>query len=154
MVVNRSETTTIDGSKSINVDGSNSDLSYTWRYLSKVKTTPSLSEKFGELGCFPIELTVRSNKTGATHRSTQYIFIKNEAPQLTGLVANVDSTKKDSQKVLVKVTANGVKDPDGVVTSYVWYYTTESDNTQQNVQITQKPEITFVLPNIQEKYTF
>jgi PKD repeat protein len=52
------------------------------------------------------------------------------------------------------VTANGVRDPDGVVTSYIWYYTTESDKEPQNVQITQKPEITFVLPNITEKYYF
>ncbi|MFZ2256166.1 MAG: hypothetical protein WAW59_00615 [Patescibacteria group bacterium] len=41
-----------------------------------------------------------------------------------------------------------------MITSYIWYYTTESDREPQNIQITQNPEITFVLPNITEKYYF
>ena len=56
--VNRAENTTIDGGNSINVDGSTSGITYTWRYLDKVKSGPSLSEKFSELGCFPIELAL------------------------------------------------------------------------------------------------
>ena len=56
--------------------------------------------------------------------------------------------------MLVNVTANGATDPDGVITSYIWYYSTESDPEPQDVQITQKPNITFVLPNITEKYYF
>jgi hypothetical protein len=152
-VVNRSETTSF-GSKSINLDGGTADLSYTWSYFGKVKTTPSLSEKMNEIGCYPIKLTVRSNKNGATHTSTEYIAIKNQLPRFTSISTSVDTNKKDSQKVLVRVTANGASDPDGVITSYIWYYTTESDREPQNVQITQKPEITFVLPNITEKYYF
>ena len=54
----------------------------------------------------------------------------------------------------MNVKANGAIDPDGVITSYIWYFTTESDPEPQNVQITQKDEITFVLPNITEKYYF
>lgn len=82
------------------------------------------------------------------------VFLKNQPPELTSISTNVDTTKKDSQKLLVKVSANGAIDPDGVITSYIWYYTTESDKEPQNIQITQKPEITFVLPNITEKYFF
>lgn len=154
MVINRSEATTLNGSKSVNIDGSANDLTYTWSYFGKTKTTPTLSEKFGELGCFPVKLTVRSNKNGATSTTTQYLYLKNQAPEITSISTNIDTTKKDSQKVLVKVTANGAVDRDGVITSYIWYYTTESDKEPQNVQITQKPEITFVLPNITEKYYF
>jgi PKD repeat protein len=154
IVVNRSEPTTLDGSKSINVDGTNNDLTYTWNYFWRVKNTASISEKFTDLWCFPIKLTVRSNKTGATHTTVKNLYLKNQAPELTSISTNIDSSKKDSQKLLVRVTANGVKDPDGVVTSYIWYYTTESDKEPQNIQITQKPEITFVLPNITEKYYF
>jgi PKD repeat protein len=154
IVVNRSDQTTIDGSKSINIDGQTSNLSYTWNYFGKTKTTPILSEKFSELGCFPIKLTVRSAKNGSTHTSTQYVSIRNQPPELTGLSTTVDASKKDSQKVLVKVSANGAQDPDGVITSYIWFYTTESEREPQNVQITQRPEITFVLPNITEKYYF
>jgi hypothetical protein len=54
----------------------------------------------------------------------------------------------------VKVKANGAIDPDGVITSYIWYFKTESDPEPQNIQITQKDEITFVLPNVTEKYYF
>lgn len=82
------------------------------------------------------------------------LYLKNQPPEFTSISTNVDASKKDSQKVLVKVTANGAKDPDGVITSYIWYYSTESDKEAQNVQITQKPEITFVLPNVTEKYYF
>jgi hypothetical protein len=75
-------------------------------------------------------------------------------PKLTSITSNIDTTKKDSQKLLVTVNANGAKDNDGVITSYVWYYTTESDSEKQNVRITQLPSTTFVLPNISEKYFF
>lgn len=153
-MINRSEPTTLDASKSINVDGSNSNLTYTWTYFGKVKTLSSLSEKLNEIGCYPIKLTVRSNKTGATHTTTEYVYIRNLPPEVTSISTSIDTTKKDSQKVLVRVNANGALDPDGVITSYIWFYTTESDKEPQNIQITQKPEITFVLPNITEKYYF
>ena len=54
----------------------------------------------------------------------------------------------------MNVTANGARDEDGVITSYIWYYKTESDSEPQNVKITQSPKTSFVLPNISEKYTF
>ncbi len=154
LVINRSDLTTFNGANSINVDGTTNGLTYTWKYFWKARTTPSISEKFNELGCFPIELTVRSSKNGASHTSTQYIKLKNQPPELTSITNTIDSSKKDSQKILVKVQANGAIDPDGVITSYIWYYKTESDPEPQNVQITQKNEITFILPNITEKYYF
>lgn len=97
---------------------------------------------------------MRSTKNGASNTIIQYIKLTNRPPELTNLTTSLDAAKKDSQKILVKVKANGAIDPDGVITSYIWYYTTESDPEPQNVQITQKNEITFVLPNITEKYYF
>jgi PKD repeat protein/type IV secretory pathway VirB2 component (pilin) len=154
IIINRSEPTSFDATESINIDWSTAWLTYTWEYFGKVKTTEYFSEKFSDLGCFPIKLTVRSNANWATHSTTRYISLRNQVPELTSLTTSIDSTKKDSQKVLVKVTANWATDPDWVITSYIWYYTTESDKEPQNVQITQKNEITFVLPNITEKYYF
>lgn len=122
--------------------------------MGKVSTNSRISETFGDLGCFPIELTVRSKTNGAKNTTKQFIQLKNRPPELTSISTTVDSTKKDSQKVIVKATANGVTDPDGVVTSYIWYYTTESDSEPQNIQISQNPHMTFVLPNITEKYYF
>lgn len=153
-LVNRSESTTLDGSNSINIDGNTSGISYTWKYLDRIKTGPSIAEKFNELGCFPVELTVRSERNGATHTSKRYIQIKNIAPKLTGISTRIDTSKKDSQKVIVTAIADGAKDEDGVITSYTWYYTTESDSEPQWVTITQNPQKTFVLPNINEKYYF
>jgi PKD repeat protein len=153
-IVNRALWTSIDGSKSINVDGNNAGLTYTWRYLDRIKTGSAFSEKFRELWCFPVELTVRSEKTGASHTTKRYIEIKNLEPKLTSVTAIADESKKDSQKILVNVTANGAKDEDGVITSYIWYYTTESDSEKQNVRITQSANTTFVLPNVTEKYYF
>lgn len=154
LIINRADITTFNSTNSVNIDGTNNGLTYTWKYFGKARTTPSISEKFNELGCFPIELTVRSNKNGATHTTKQYIKLTNRPPELTSISATVDTAKKDSQKILVKVKANGALDPDGVVTSYIWYFKTDSDPEPQNVQITQKDEITFVLPNITEKYYF
>ncbi|MBX9809839.1 PKD domain-containing protein [Candidatus Gracilibacteria bacterium] len=154
LIINRADVTTFNSTNSVNIDGTTNGLTYTWKYFGKAKTTPSISEKFNELGCFPIELTVRSSKNGATHTTTQYIKLTNKSPELTSLSATVDTAKKDSQKILVKVKANGAIDPDGVITSYIWYFKTDSDPEPQNVQITQKDEITFVLPNITEKYYF
>jgi PKD repeat protein len=153
-LVNRSENTSIDGSKSVNVDGNAAGLTYTWKYIGRLKTGPTLWEKFSELWCFPIELTVRSEKNGASHTSKRFLEIRNMPPKLTSITSNMDTTKKDSQKLLVTVNANGARDDDGVITSYVWYYTTESDSEKQNVRITQLPTTTFVLPNISEKYYF
>lgn len=153
-IVNRSDTTTIDASNSINIDGNSTGLDYTWKYMDRVKTGPSLSEKFTELGCHPIELTVRSAKNGSTHTSKRYIQIKNITPKITSVDASIDATKKNTQKLIVNVTANGARDDDGVITSYIWFYTTESDSEKQNVRITQTPSTTFVLPNVTEKYYF
>lgn len=153
-MVNRGESTTFDASQSVNTDGNTSNLDYTWRYMGKVSTNNRITETFGDLGCFPIELTVRSKLSGASNTTKQYIQLKNHPPELTNISTSVDSTKKDSQKVVVKATANGVQDPDGVVVSYIWYYTTESDPEPQNIQISQNPSMTFVLPNVTEKYYF
>jgi hypothetical protein len=97
---------------------------------------------------------VKSNKNGASHTSKRYVQIKNITPKITSVTAKVDANKKDSQKVLINVTADGARDEDGVITSYIWFYQTESDSEPQNIKITQSPTTTFILPNVQEKYTF
>lgn len=153
-ILNRGESTTLNGGNSVNVDGTTANLDYTWRFMGKVSTLSTISENFKDLGCFPISLTVKSKTNGASHTTTEYIKLNNQPPQLTNITTTIDASKKDSQKIIVKATANGANDPDGVVTSYIWYYTTESDNEPQGLQITQSPTMTFVLPNVTEKYYF
>lgn len=48
-VLNRSEGTTINGNQSINIDGNPGNLDYTWRYMGRVSTNPSITENFKEL---------------------------------------------------------------------------------------------------------
>ena len=99
--------------------------------MGKVSTLSTITENFKDLGCFPISLTVKSKTNGASHTTTEYIKLTNQSPQLTNISTTVDTNKKDSQKLIVKATANGVSDPDGVITSYIWYYKTASDEEPQ-----------------------
>ncbi len=73
---------------------------------------------------------------------------------MTSVTATIDPTKKDTQKIIANVIANGARDDDGVIRSYIWFYTTENDSEKQNVRITQSPTTNFVLPNVTEKYYF
>lgn len=153
-ILRRGESTTLNASNSVNTDGITGNLDYTWKFMGKVSTLSTVSETFRDLGCFPVSLTVKSKTTGASSTTTEYIKLENQKPQLTNISTTVDTNKKDSQKIIVKATANGASDPDGVITSYIWYYTTESDPEPQGLQITQQSSMTFVLPNVTEKYNF
>ncbi len=154
-IIDRTQNITIDGSNSINIDGSKSGLSYTWKYQWKNVTTTSLNQKFDELGCFPVELVVKSNKNGTISSMKKYLSIRNLAPKITSISASRDTnTKVSSQKVLINVSANAARDEDGVIVSYLWYYYTDSDPEPQNIRITQTPNTIFVVPNITEKYYF
>ncbi len=154
-VIDRTQNITIDGSNSINIDGTKSGLSYTWKYQGKNMTSTSLNQKFDELGCFPIELIVKSEKNGTTSSMKKFISVQNLAPKLTSITATRDNnTKVNGQKVLINVSANAARDDDGVIVSYLWYYYTDSDPEPQNIRITQSPNTIFVVPNITEKYYF
>ena len=48
-ILKRAETSTLDGNKSINVDGSMSNLEYTWKYMGRISTLPMITETFKEL---------------------------------------------------------------------------------------------------------
>ena len=47
-----------------------------------------------------------------------------------------------------------MKDPDGVIRSYTWYYYTSTDEQPQGFRITTKPETSFTLPKINGRYYF
>jgi PKD repeat protein len=153
-LADRAGSMTIDGSSSVNIDGTRNNLSYTWKYQGEYQSGPTFSKKFEDIGCFPVTLTVKSNQNGAVHTTTRYIAVKNLLPKLSNISIQKDDTKKDNQKIIVTATANNARDADGVITSYMWYYTTESDPEPQDIKILQKNSATFVLPNITEKYFF
>jgi hypothetical protein len=66
----------------------------------------------------------------------------------------VSADKTDSDPVVITVTANNAVDPDGVITSYLWYYYTDSDPEPQDFRITKTAKTAFVVPRINGKYFF
>ncbi|MFB0964650.1 MAG: PKD domain-containing protein, partial [Patescibacteria group bacterium] len=151
-VITRVKPISFTAEESVNVDGSNQGLSYAWKYAGKTSTQRDFSYKFDELGCFPVTLTVRSQKTGKTHTMESYVKVENVLPTFSSLSVTTD--KADSDPVVVKVVANNAIDEDGVITSYLWYYYTDSDPEPQDFRITRTNSTAFVLPRINGKYYF
>lgn len=151
-IVDRTKAVRITGEESINIDGTTNGLTYTWKYGGKNSTQRDFSYKFDELGCFPVSLTVRSQKTGKTSTTSMNVKVENVLPTFASLT--VTSDKLDADPVVVNVTANNAIDPDGVIVSYLWYYYTDSDPDPQDFRITRTPKTTFVLPRINGKYYF
>ncbi|EKD30196.1 MAG: WD-40 repeat protein, partial [uncultured bacterium (gcode 4)] len=151
-VIDRSKAMTMSAENSVNNDGTNAGLSYTWKYGSKNSSQREFSYKFDELGCFPITLTVRSQKTSKTSTMTSYVKIENLPPRLSSLGISPD--KIESDPVTVTVTANNAADDDGAIVSYIWYYYTEDDPEPQDFRITRSPKTVFVLPRVTGKYFF
>ena len=138
---------------SIDTNGQNMGLSYSWLIgKDKYKTWKSITERFDELGCHRIKLTVKSDIDKTTDSSEIWVKVKNMPPEISGLKISAVDTKTDP--VIVNVSAIWTKDPDGVIQSYLWYYTTDVDNEAQDFRITKTPKTTFVIPKIQGTYYF
>jgi hypothetical protein len=56
--------------------------------------------------------------------------------------------------VVVKVSALGATDLDGVIQSYLWYYYTDIDPEPQDFRATKQANTTFVLPKVTGNYYF
>jgi cytoskeletal protein RodZ len=151
-VLDRANIVTFSAADSLNVDGSTTGLTYTWKYTSKNSNQKTFTYKFDELGCFPVDLTVRSQKNGKVSSMRSYIKIENIPPKMSGLTILPNDLKADP--VIVKVSANNARDEDGVIVSYLWYYYTDTDPEPQDFRISRLPSTTFVLPKISGKYFF
>lgn len=151
-IINRARSFNFKSEDSINADWTNSNLTYSWKYLWKNSSQSQFSYKFDELGCFPISLTVKSQKTWNMDTSTVYVKVENLLPKVSWLT--IAATDLNVDPVVVKVTANNPKDEDGAIVSYLWYYYTDSDPEPQDYRITKSPSTTFVIPRITWKYYF
>ncbi len=151
-LIDRSKVITLSGENSINTDGNTAWLDYSWRYMNKNSNQKSFTYKFDELGCFPVSLTVKSQKTWKIHKNTIYIKVENIPPKIPGLT--ISAANIESDPVVVKVSANNPIDEDWVIVSYLWYYYTDSDPEPQDFRITKSSFTTFVLPKITWKYYF
>lgn len=151
-VIDRAKAVTLSAENSVNTDGTTQGISYTWKYGNRNSSQRDFSYKYDELGCFPITLTVRSQKTGAQDTTHAYVKIENIAPKLSSL--SVAADKLEADPVTVTVTANNAVDEDGIISSYIWYYYTAEDPEPQDFRITRSPKTVFVLPRIGAKYYF
>ncbi|MGE4444514.1 MAG: PKD domain-containing protein, partial [Candidatus Altimarinota bacterium] len=152
-IVDRVKTVYFKGTESLNLDGTMNGLSYTWKIGNdKYLTSRDTSYKFDELGCFPVKLTVKSDKNGATHSADTWVKVENLKPTLSSLNVSVQNDQVDP--VLVSVSAVGAQDPDGVIQSYLWYYYTDTDTEPQDFRITSQPNTNFVIPKISGNYYF
>ena len=151
-VVDRAKAISFGADESINTDGSTQGLSYAWKFGDRSSSQRTFSYKFDELGCFPVTLTVRSQKTAKTNTQTLYVRVDNLPPKIAGLTVSAENLDKDP--VVVNVSANNAIDEDGVIVSYLWYYYTEGNPEPQDVRVTKNPKTTFVLSRVSNKYYF
>ena len=151
-VIDRAKAVTISAENSVNIDGTNQGIAYTWKYGSRNSSQRDFSYKFDEFGCFPVSLTVRSQKNGTQDTTSAYVKIENIAPKLSSLTITADNINADP--VTVTVTANNAVDEDGIISSYIWYYYTDEDPEPQDFRITISPKTVFVLPRVGAKYYF
>ena len=152
-IIDRSRAMTFSAENSVNTDGTNQGISYTWKYAGNRNSSQrDFSYKFDELGCFPISLTVRSQKTGAQHTAQSFVKIENLSPKISSL--SIAADKPNADPVTVSVTAENPIDEDGAIASYIWYYYTEEDPEPQDFRITRSPKTVFVLPRVGAKYYF
>jgi len=142
-----------DANDSINIDGENSGIDYTWKiWNSKFATSAIVNHRFDEIGCFPVKLTVKSQKNGKSSTRTVNVDVVNKVPTLTSLDINIQNEEADP--LVVTVDALWAKDEDGVIQSYLWYYYTDTDSEPQDFRSSTKPSTTFVLPKITGQYYF
>ncbi|MDA7494796.1 PKD domain-containing protein, partial [Candidatus Gracilibacteria bacterium] len=152
-IIDRAGSITFSGQESIDVTGKNTGISYSWKLgQNKYFTNNAFTQKFDELGCFPIQLTVKSIVKGTTSKINSWLKVENLKPTLSSL--DVQVTDGDADPVIVKVSALGAKDPDGVIQSYLWYYYTDIDTEPQDFRATKQANTTFVLPKVTGNYYF
>ena len=152
-VVDRAWSVNFSAQESIDVTGKNSGLTYSWKLgQNKYFSNVTFAQKFDELGCFPIQLTVKSKAKGKTDKIKTWVKVWNLKPTLSSVDVQVVDGSADP--VVVKVSALGATDLDGVIQSYLWYYYTDIDPEPQDFRATKQANTTFVLPKVTGNYYF
>ncbi|MCD5380863.1 PKD domain-containing protein, partial [Candidatus Gracilibacteria bacterium] len=152
-IISRKDNITFSSNESINTDGLTSGLETSWKIgQDKYSSSPSRSITFDELGCSPVKLTVKSIKDKTTDSQTIWVKVVNIKPTLSAL--SITPVDINSDPVVVNLLAVGAKDIDGVIQSYLWFYTTDADDEPQDFRVTKSPSTSFVLPKIPGSYYF
>lgn len=123
-----------DATESVNVDGSNEGLVYSWNFGDGVTASQSsLSHVFTETGTYTVTLTVRDEEDNAiTDETSLEITIEGIPPEIHGItVVPQGDTLETPLKVNVTVDA---EDEDGKLTNFrAWYYDLNDTATELGV---------------------
>jgi PKD repeat protein len=152
-IIDRVSTIGFDGGESINIDGKSSWLEYSWKiWNGKFSAATIVSHRFDEIWCFPVKLTVKSDKNSATSSREVNLDVRNVIPTMSALKVVVEDPTTDP--LVVRVDAQWANDPDGVIQSYLWYYYTDTDTQPQDFRSTATSSTAFVIPKITGNYYF
>ncbi len=152
-IIDRVNPIRFDASESINIDGSNAGLEYSWKIgQGKFASSSNMSHRFDEIGCFPVKLTVKSWSNGKTDVREAMVEVRNLDPVLSSVSINIENPEEDP--LIVRVTAQWAEDPDGVIQSYLWYYYTDIDTEPQDFRSTASASTAFVIPKVTGNYYF
>jgi len=141
----------------------------------EIITKSPLNYDFSEVGCQYIDVSIEDISNSKTAKDRVRFKVKNAKPTLgnvlltfpqywneTWIGFNQTQKSKDMFTVeydplIVKVSATSVKDPDGFVSHYVWYYyQTDNPDRLLEVKITPYniPYWVFSLPRVPGEYAF
>lgn len=165
--VTRADTVLFSGKDSINTDGSTRLLAYDWKFSDgTTHDKKEFSRRFNELGrpgqCIDATLLVRDTLSGkGSDPETILIQVVNALPTLTDFVAETNPDLKTLvTPATVHLRAVNVRDTDGTIKRYKWWYVREGDETNKlGIHTTAVPETDLVItavgqPNLKNKYHF
>jgi PKD repeat protein len=153
IIINRKNTLSFDGGKSLNTDGTGRRLLYSWDFGDGQKSSKKeVTHTYKELppkgtDYYKVTLKVSSEDDPGKVSQADEVKIKvvSLAPIIRGLTAvPVNSTL--TTPVAVNVSANSPEDPDGKIVTYRWWYhNIDAPDEELGLQITQTPNATLTL---------
>ncbi len=149
IIVSRQDQITFKANQSVNTDGTGKNLKYDWNINDGDKRSldkqvnyqfKTLSQQ-GELFNTKLIVTNQRDLTQTADDSVNFLVVG--IPPYARSLNAVPQNSNLTTPVSVKLTANGVKDPDGHVVQYTWWYSPANDLTQRlGLQITTSPTAT------------
>ncbi|MDZ4216746.1 MAG: PKD domain-containing protein, partial [Candidatus Gracilibacteria bacterium] len=149
--VTRKDSVLFDAGKSVSIRGESSGISYLWQIedFDEIYRSRSFTRIFNELtegGCIDVDLTVQDLSTSQEDQAeTISIEVVNMPPLLTDVRYSAPQ-QLIVTPVTVSVSALGVRDPDGRVVRYRWWYYEEGQGGRElDARVTDAPRTTFVI---------
>lgn len=152
--VTRRDNVVFDAGKSVNVRGEGAGLSFLWEIedFEEIVRTRTFTRIFKDLtrgGCIDVDLTITDFSTQAIDEAeTVSIEVVNIPPEITDVRYSVTEQELVTP-VTATVSAIGIRDLDGRVARYRWWYFEEGQGQRKlDTRVTDIPRTTFVIgPN-------